>query len=160
MNPDEKKIVYNEMVGKRSDGTIVFLDYVFDKGNGFKDATGTGFVPVTADEKKERIENYDFEETWREQVKEKMTYLGLEEFTEFSKEEWENDFFFNLGYSHLWDEIRETFPEYADKEKYPLFECTIWGRIFSSEDKWEIIVNPDLIPVIESYETKEDATNE
>ena len=146
---------YYEIIGKTEDGDVVMLDYVFKHADGFKGATGTSFRAIPKTEYQERKSpeylKDNFAYLWREEVASGKTEQGLNDWLD--AQNFSDDFSFDLSYCTKWDRIREVFPEYADENEYPIFECVGGGRMFPV--KLSVTLREDLVKVIAQYEGAE-----
>lgn len=148
-----KQINYDTLIGRQG-YDYIFLDYVFNHGDGFKGATGTRMELVSKDEYDNAMEDTDrWEERWRDAVAAKQTEQGLEDWVEElstkEKEEWLWD---NSYGDELRDQIRAL--GYTEEE-YPIIACTGGGRCFSVADTWDELYEPELWELIKEYETTE-----
>ncbi len=146
-----QEIKYNKLIGRQGN-KFVFLDYVFDHGNGFKGATGTRIEVVSKESYEDAIGDTDrWEERWREAVAAKQTDEGLDSWIENLSDEEKKEWLWDNSYSNIyWEQIRQL--GYTEKE-YPTMTCTGGGRCFSVDDKWDELYEPELWKLIQQYET-------
>jgi hypothetical protein len=153
--------IYKVVNHDKETGEIEVLDYVFCDGNikdkdVFKGATGTRFEAVSEEQYNdqtskdaimERLEGCynmrdlpDFaQQAALEAIYERMDAAGEIE-----------SFAFDLSYQNeVWDELRKLgYPE----DKYPVFNCTGGGRMFTAPYKGNM--SEELNALINKYESK------
>lgn len=156
-NNDRKQINYYKPVGIK-DGSIYFLDYVFDHFDGFRGATGTVLDPITKDYIN-NISNEDWidysKEIWVEAVKSGSTEDSLEDFAEQIKTSSEIDGLKFPGHDYSYFELHDEASKYFDND-VETFNCSGGGRCFNLEllNSFDKVIDQNLIDLIKSYETK------
>jgi len=154
-NNDRKQVDYNKPVGIK-DGSIYFLNYVFDHSDNFRGATGTVLDPITSN----YIENITTEDwteysrdLWKSAVETNSTEDSLEDYAVKIKNESESYGQLFPGhddsYSELYDEAKKHFDSNVET-----FNCCGGGRCFNLEllNSFDKVIDQDLIDLIKSYE--------
>ena len=153
----EKK--YNILIGK-NDNQYVFLDYIFDDGDGFCGATGTILSPISKQEYDERMsihsvkERYD--DIWRDAVKNGNTDESLEEWCQSILDGDGEEGVFDLSGTKYWDQVRKLG---LTEEEYPVFECIGGGRCFTSNSTFEKVYDKKLLKAVQEIEAKAEGRN-
>lgn len=141
----------NEFIGITDDGTYVFLDKLFDHGNGLHGATGTRLRPVSEEYVENRIEEIkDYE--WSP-----IAHIYDEQNVPESWDEWINnwshreleDLAVDPSGGKYWDKTREVCEEHEDFEFY-MTNCIGGGRMFSDSyesdpDNYQYLENAELL---------------
>ena len=150
----------NKVIGRRERDEIVVCDSVFERKDGLKGAVGTSFRPVGEDEYA-RMHDAGSQEVqdclsdlWIAAVNDGRTTEGLQDYCQEIIDIDGNSVLWDLSYCDMYNLIREAYPEYADKEAYPLFECIGRGRCFRADMKWDDLHDPETWKMIKQYETK------
>lgn len=154
-NNDRQQVNYNKPVGIK-DGSIYFLNYVFNHSDNFKGATGTVLDPITTDYIN-NISNEDWIEysrdLWKSAVETNSTENSLKDFSEQIKTDSEIDGLkypgHDTSYSELYDEAKKHFDSNVET-----FNCCGGGRCFNLEllNSFDKVIDQDLIDLIKSYE--------
>ena len=154
-NNDRKQVDYNKPVGIK-DGSIYFLNYVFDHSDNFRGATGTVLDPITSN----YIENITTEDwteysrdLWKSAVETNSTEDSLEDYAAKIKNESES-------YGQLFPGHDDSYSEFHDEAKkhfdsnVETFNCCGGGRCFNLEllNSFDKVIDQDLIDLIKSYE--------
>lgn len=160
------KTKHNAIVGV-IDSELLILEYTFYDGETFKGAVGYTMDTMTQDYINERkdLDNTG-NELWKQAVENESTILGLEDWWKNMCDEAEiNDEYFPLDdpyYRYETNKLYEDLPE-TDRKKienilgvkgidYVDFNCTGSGRCFYANDKWDLILRPDLVELINKLE--------
>lgn len=156
-NNDRKEINYNKPVGIK-DGSIYFLNYVFDHFDGFRGATGTVLDPITKDYI-DNISNEDWIEysrdLWKSAVETNSTENSLEDFSEQIKADSEIDGLKFPGHDYSYFELHDEAKKHFDSN-VETFHCCGGGRCFNLEllNSFDKVIDQNLIDLIKSYETE------
>ncbi len=154
-NNDRQQVNYNKPVGIK-DGSIYFLNYVFEHSDNFKGATGTVLDPITTDYIN-NISNEDWTEysrdLWKSAVETNSTEDSLEDYAVKIKNESES-------YGQLFPGHDDSYSEFHDEAKkhfdsnVKTFNCSGGGRCFNLEllNSFDKVIDQDLIDLIKSYE--------
>ena len=156
-NNDRQQVNYNKPVGIK-DGSIYFLNYVFNYDDGFRGATGTVLDPITSNYI-ESITTEDWIEysrdLWRSAVETNSTETSLEDYAKLVEDDSKMSGLLYPGhdnsYSELYDEAKKHFD--SDVET---FNCSGGGRCFNLEllNSFDKVIDQDLIDLIKSYEVQ------
>jgi len=154
-NNDRQQVNYNKPVGIK-DGSIYFLNYVFDHSDNFRGATGTVLDPIT-NNYIENITTEDWTEysrdLWRSAVETNSTESSLENYAKLVEDDSEMSGLLYPGhdnsYSELYDEAKKHFDSNVET-----FNCSGGGRCFNLEllNSFDKVIDQDLIDLIKSYE--------
>lgn len=143
---------YNKIVNfNKETNEITMLDYIFNHEDGFKGATGTKFEPIS------KSEFYDTIDPYLDNDKELLIYMAENwgaltcEMIEGvdSTEEALKNFFFDLSYMELWDDLREELN--LDENEAYIFNCSGGGRCFDKDFQGN--VNTELSELIRQIES-------
>jgi hypothetical protein len=156
-NNDRQQVNYNKPVGIK-DGSIYFLNYVFDHSDNFRGATGTVLDPITSN----YIENITTEDwteysrdLWKSAVETNSTEDSLEDYAVKIKNESES-------YGQLFPGHDDSYSEFHKEAKkhfnsnVETFNCSGGGRCFNLEllNSFDKVIDQDLIDLIKSYEAE------
>jgi hypothetical protein len=152
---------YSKLLGKTENGEYVFVDNIFDHGDGFCGATGIILVPISKQEYDERmsVENFKdrYEDIWRDVVSNGNTVESLEDWCQSILDSEGEDVVFDLSYrDRYWDELRELG---LSEEEYPVFECIGGGRCFTSKSKYEVVYDKKLLKAVHKIEAISEGNN-
>jgi hypothetical protein len=154
-NNDRKQVDYNKPVGIK-DGSIYFLNYVFDHSDNFRGATGTVLDPITSN----YIENITTEDwteysrdLWKSAVETNSTEDSLEDYAVKIKNESESYGQLFPGHDDSYSEFHEEAKKHFDSN-VETFNCSGGGRCFNLEllNSFDKVIDQDLIDLIKSYE--------
>ena len=155
-NLKRESYVYNKPVGIK-DGSIYFLNEIFNYKDGMKGATGTVLDPVTQSEIDEK-NDFDnaveyYREIWKSSVDADSTEQSLKDYVEDCLNYQDGEFpGHDNSYSELHDEAKKHFDDDIET-----FDCTGGGRCFNEEllSSFDKVIDHSLIDLIRQYE-KED----
>jgi hypothetical protein len=160
MEKQKQETHYNSPVGIK-DGEIYFLNYTFHHSDGCKGATGFSLRPITKDEVDERNEYKNVKEYVRE-----LWQIAVNDGNyEGSLEDYADDYIYDIDIDEN-DGDRACFighddsysEHYGEARKYfdgaYTFELGSGGRCFSSDDKWDKVINQELLNFIKKSESK------
>ena len=154
-NNDRKQVDYNKPVGIK-DGSIYFLNYVFDHSDNFRGATGTVLDPITSNYI-EKITTEDWTEysrdLWKSAVETNSTEDSLEDYAVKIKNESESYGQLFPGHDDSYSEFHEEAKKHFDSN-VETFNCSGGGRCFNLEllNSFDKVIDQDLIDLIKSYE--------
>lgn len=155
---------YNAIVGV-IDGELAILEYTFEDSENFKGAVGHTMRTLTQEQIDSRKDEAD-EDLWKQAVAGDYTTLGLDDWWEDACDEAEMEgryypfdddsyrYKTNELYEALSDDDREKVEEIlgVKGEDYVDFTCGSGGRCFSADTKWDLILRPDLVELINKLE--------
>ena len=156
-NNDRQQVNYNKPVGIK-DGSIYFLNYVFDHSDNFRGATGIVLDPITTDYIN-NISNEDWIEysrdLWKSAVETNSTEDSLEDFSEQIKTDSEIDGLKFPGHDYSYFELHDEAKKHFDSN-VETFHCCGGGRCFNLEllNSFDKVIDQDLIDLIKSYEAE------
>ena len=154
-NNDRQQVDYNKPVGIK-DGSIYFLNYVFDHSDNFRGATGTVLDPITSN----YIENITTEDwteysrdLWKSAVETNSTEDSLEDYAAKIKNESESYGQLFPGHDDSYSEFHDEAKKHFDSD-VETFNCSGGGRCFNLEllNSFDKVIDQDLIDLIKSYE--------
>jgi len=154
---NKEQINYYKPVGIK-DGSIYFLDYVFNHTDGFKGATGTVLDPITPEYIKD-ITTEDWIEysrdLWRSAVETNSTEASLEDYAKLIQEDSEISGLLYPGHDNSYSELYDEAKKHFDYE-VETFNCCGGGRCFSLEllNSFDKVIDQNLIDLIKSYEVE------
>jgi hypothetical protein len=154
-NNDRKQVDYNKPVGIK-DGSIYFLNYVFDHSDNFRGATGTVLDPITSNYIK-NITTEDWTEysrdLWKSAVETNSTEDSLEDYAVKIKNESESYGQLFPGHDDSYSQFHDEAKKHFDYE-IETFNCCGGGRCFNLEllNSFDKVIDQDLIDLIKSYE--------
>ena len=148
-----EQIDYGKPVGIK-DGSIYFLDYVFNHHDGFKGATGTILDPIAQSEIDENNDPENVKEwyrdIWQQSVESGNTENSLNDFVEECIDHCDGEFpGHDMSYSEYHD---EAFKHFDDDVK--TFNCSGGGRCFDHKllNSFDTVIDQSLIDLIKKYE--------
>ena len=154
---NKEQINYYKPVGIK-DGSIYFLDYVFNHADGFKGATGTVLDPITPKYIKD-ITTEDWIEysrdLWRSAVETNSTEASLEDYAKLIQEDSEISGLLYPGHDNSYSELYDEAKKHFDYE-VETFNCCGGGRCFNLEllNSFDKVIDQNLIDLIKSYEVE------
>lgn len=158
---------YNAIVGIIN-GELAVLDYTFEDSDNFKGVTGYRMGTITQDYidyMKHTV--YTGKDIWKEMVEDDCTTLGLDDWWKNACDEAEmNDQYFpfdDTSFRYKTNEIYKALPN-NDRKKieeimgvkgtdYVDFDCSNCGRCFHANEEWDLILRPDLVALINKFES-------
>jgi hypothetical protein len=154
---NKEQINYYKPVGIK-DGSIYFLDYVFNHADGFRGATGTVLDPITSEYIK-NITNEDWVEysrdLWKSAVETGSTEDSLEDYAKLIQEDSEISGLLYPGHDNSYSELYDEAKKHFDYE-VETFNCCGGGRCFDLEllNSFDKVIDQNLIDLIKSYEVE------
>jgi hypothetical protein len=154
-NKDRQQVDYNKPVGIK-DGSIYFLNYVFDHSDNFRGATGTVLDPITTNYI-ESITTEDWIEysrdLWRSAVETNSTEASLEDYAKLIEDDSEMSGLLYPGHDDSYSEFHDEAKKHFDSN-VETFNCSGGGRCFNLEllNSFDKVIDQDLIDLIKSYE--------
>lgn len=150
---------HTTLIGKKN-REYYCLDTTFKHDDGMTGATGTILRAVTKEEHKDRMERWDnptkhhpLYHIWQEQVQEKETTKGFEEWIEEIPQNEKEDMEYDpSGAASLHEKVAEKHEKETGKEVYTV-ECIGGGRCVDKKSSWyDKVYNSETIKTIEEYE--------
>ena len=153
---------YNKIVGIKDD-TIYVLEEIFQYEDGTKGAIGYGMRPLTQAEIDNGNDTENLRDLWKEAVRYDQTELGLEDYADDLRYNCEgyypyDDDSFRYDFNNLLEKLPEKFRIKIENifgirdEDYIDWTYENAGCCFNAEDKWDVVIDKDLIEKIKEVE--------
>ncbi len=156
-NLNRESFKYNRPVGIK-DGSIYFLNEIFNYKDGMKGATGTVLDPVNQSEIDENndLDNATewYREIWQQAVEGGHTEESLKDYVQDCLDHQDGEY---PGHDNSYSELHEEAKKHFNDDDIETFNCSGGGRCFNEEllSSFDKVIDHSLIDLIRQYE-KED----
>ena len=150
MNKQQTK--YNKPVAISESGEIYILDYTFKHEDGFQGATGTVLVGLT-----QEMEDFMYSDEYLLNAYHEACNPEGEKTEQEFLDEIRNEISYGMfePYEKYWDDEEELLQlPFSKDNNFVAFEVIGGGRCFDHNQKFETILDQQLIDIINQFESK------